>query len=190
MRSKKSKSAWFVDIMYYATLYQWLYTYTINILDKAQQLTRSAAHMWLAPGGGKTVLQFSLGCTDTRPQPSLNPKWSHISASYLVSISVNENFAAFAPISTLGCNSGSSVAGDLWRGEVCFLSKPWSLSVSCDHTHVHVRHIMVQRSELSAKSRESLFFGSLTACELCDELEWWVRVWRIDFSFHFCPQCE
>lgn len=41
-------------------------TYTINILDKAQQLTRSAAHIWLTPGGGKTVLRFSLGCTDTR----------------------------------------------------------------------------------------------------------------------------
>lgn len=116
--------------------------------------TTCAAYIWPTPGGGMTVLRFSTGRMDSRLGPSFNPKWGRLSSSSLVCIFCQGKFAAFPPRSVLGCKSGSSVAGDLCSGGVCFPRSSDSLSMSYDHTLVHVRRIMVKWGASRATSQE------------------------------------
>lgn len=72
-------------------------------------------------------------------------------------------YAALAPRNVLGCRSGSSLTVDLCYGEVVFSHRSFDLlSMSYDRTHVTIMWCTLtshngQRSELSDKSRQSLF---------------------------------
>lgn len=127
-----------------------------NTVIQAQLWTTLASCIWLTPGRGMTVLWFSLGWMDTRLGPSFNPKWDHSSTSYLVRFPANENLPLLHQEMCLAAGQDPRWLV-IYAVEKCVswealipLGELWSHT--CTRTSYNG-----QRSELSDKSRESLF---------------------------------
>lgn len=137
---------------------------------------------------------------DTRLKVSFDSKWGHISDSYLVQVSANENLQLLHQ--EMFFAASQDLAGDLCCWKVVFPEKLWFLSMS--YTLVRVHFIMV-RGVSSRTSQEKVCSPRMSNdqeaskhthirthlhCELYDELSWWVRVWQIELSFQVCPWCK
>ncbi len=112
-----------------------------NILHKAQLWSASAARIWLTPGGGMTVLRTQLGLNDLGCHSTPN---GAISQPLIWSASLPTKICCFCTkkCAWLEVRILSGWWFMLWRS--VFPEQLWFLSMSYDHTLVHVHHIMVR----------------------------------------------